>query len=199
MTRSEYDDDDLDIGIGGEFTPYLKFNAKAKEWTWNDEAGPEELTRPKFAIDLANITLGWLRLEEGSAPDWVLDPARGQRAPRPSERHKRAFLVRVEGRDGFEGVGEFSSAAIGVGAAVRTLYQEYRSKADDHPDRIPVVEVTGYTSTKGRFGANYAPQFKITWLGQEVRRDARRDDPAKWCRSAWRPGRGGGGLVAARE
>jgi hypothetical protein len=156
-----FDYDDLDLG-GGEFTPFLKFNAKAKEWTWSGDGGPEEIASPKFVIDLEHIRLGWLRLEEGTRPDWALDPAPGERAPRPSERHKRAFLVRVQGRDGFEGVGEFSSCATGVGAAIRELYRTYKSKVAEHPDRLPVVEVTGYEAIKGRFGTNYSPKFKIT-------------------------------------
>jgi hypothetical protein len=158
-------DEDLDLG-GGDFTPFLKFNAKAKEWLWSGDDGAEEITAPKFVIDLEHIQLGWLRLEEGTRPDWALDPAPGERAPRPSERHKRAFLVRVEGRDGFEGVGEFSSCATGVGAAVRELYRNFRAKAGEHPDRLPVVEVTGYTTTKGRYGTNYAPEFKIVGWAQ---------------------------------
>ena len=158
---SEYDDD-LDLGLMDSFAPRLKFNAKSREWTWYGDDGAEEIEKPRFVIDLANISLGWLRLEEGTAPDWVMDPAPKQRAERPTDRHKRAFLVRVHGRDGFEGVGEFSSCAIGVGAAVRDLHRDYRAKAAEHPGRVPVVEVTGYEARKGRFGTNYSPKFRIT-------------------------------------
>src|SRR5688572_12496166 len=64
----EWMNDDLDIGADGEFTPYLKFNAKSAAWSWHDQDGAAVLTSPRFVMDLANIQTAWVRFDEGSAP-----------------------------------------------------------------------------------------------------------------------------------
>jgi hypothetical protein len=159
-------DDDLDIGGGGGvFVPYLKFNAKTKQWTWRGEDGEVELSStPTFAWDLANIATGWFRFTEGSPPDRVIDGSEG-RAPRPSEQHKRGFVSKVYGRSVFVGTGEFSATAVGLCEAVREVYREFRATQADHPGQVPVVTVTGTSSFKGRFGTNHAPVFKIArWV-----------------------------------
>jgi hypothetical protein len=169
-------DHDLDIGSTGEFSPYLKFNAKTKEWHWRGENGEVVLGSPRFAMDLANIQTGWLRFDEGTAPDRVIDPSPRNRAPRPSERHKRGFVCRVYGRSDFTGPGEFSSNAVGVCSAVRDLYRDFKAQEIGHPGEVPIVMVTGHDSFKGRYGTNYSPVFKITaWI---KRPEEMPDEPA---------------------
>jgi hypothetical protein len=160
-------DDDLDIGATGEFSPYLKFNARTKQWVFRSEDGETNIDSPqmRMAMDLANIQTGWVRFDEGTAPDHVIDPAPRERAPRPSDRHKRGFICRVLGRSSFNGVGEFSSNAVGVCSAVRDLYRDFKAQAPGHPGEVPIVAVTGHDSFKGRYGTNYSPQFAInTWV-----------------------------------
>jgi hypothetical protein len=157
--------DDLDIGADGEFAPYLKFSAKGNEWSWHGEDGAAVLTAPRFAWDIANIQTAWVRFDEGSAPDFVVDPVPGCRAERPSERHKRGFVSRVSSKSSFVGVGEFSSNAVGVCNAAREIYREYKQQAAEHDGDIPVVTAAGSTSFKGRFGTNHAPLLQITgWI-----------------------------------
>jgi hypothetical protein len=157
--------DDLDIGADGEFAPYLKFNAKSNEWSWHGEDGASVLASPRFVMDLVNIQTAWVRFDEGSAPDYAIDPAPGERAERPTERHKRGFLVRVCSKSSFRGTGDFASNAVGVCNAVREIYRQYRQKAGEHPGEVPVISVTGSASFKGRYGTNYSPNLQITgWI-----------------------------------
>jgi hypothetical protein len=166
--------DDLDIGGSGEFTPYLKYNSKSNQWSWRGEDGEVQLASPVFAMDLTNIQTAWLRFDEGAAPDRLIDGADG-RAPRPSNRHKRGFIVRVFSRQSFHGVGEFSSNAIGVCNALKELHQTYRSQAAEHRGQVPVVHVVGTSTFKGRFGSNFAPAFAIkAWV---QRPDVMPDEP----------------------
>jgi hypothetical protein len=157
--------DDLDIGADGEFAPYLKFNAKQDQWSWHGEDGAAVLTSPRFVMDLANIQTAWVRFDEGSAPDYAVDPAPGERAERPTERHKRGFIVRVCSKASFKGTGEFASNAVGVCNAVREIFRQYRQKAGEHPGEVPVISATGSTSFKGRFGTSHAPTLQIAaWV-----------------------------------
>ena len=158
-------DDDLDIGATGEFSPYLKFNAKTPKWSWRSEDSEIDLDQPRFAIDLANIQTAWVRFDEGAAPDRAIDPSPRNRAERPSERHKRGFIVRVYGRNAFKGAGEWSSNAVGVCNAVRELYRAFKAQALGHPGEVPIIAVTGMDSFKSRYGTNYSPQLTITaWI-----------------------------------
>jgi hypothetical protein len=167
-------DDDLDIGASGEFSPYLKYNSKSNQWSWRGEEGEVHLDSPVFAMDLANVQTAWLRFDEGTAPDRLIDGA-GGRAPRPSDRHKRGFVVRVFSRQSFSGAGEFSSNAIGVCNSVRELHQAYRAQAAEHQGQVPIVHVVGTSTFKGKFGSNYAPTLAIKTWGQ--RPDAMPDKP----------------------
>ena len=75
--------EDLDIGASST-TAYLNYNAKTGQLTWHDGDGSTDLDEPvKFVIDLANIVTGWVRLSEGAAPHWRLDPKPGVKAQRP--------------------------------------------------------------------------------------------------------------------
>jgi hypothetical protein len=158
--------DDLDIGATGEAVPHFRFNAKTNEWIDRGEDGEKKMTEPpRFAIDLKNIQTGWLRFDEGTAPDRVVDPAPGVRAERPSERHKRGFVCRIYGRSAFQGVREFSSCAIGLCSAVRDLHREWKAEELGHPGEVPIVAVTGVDAFKSRYGTNYSPRFRITaWI-----------------------------------
>jgi hypothetical protein len=157
--------DDLDIGGSGEFTPYLKFNSKANQWSWRGEESEVQLDNPVFAMDLANIQTAWLRFGEGEAPDRLVDV--GGRAPRPSDRHKRGFIVRVFSRQSFSGAGEFSSNAIGVCNVVKELHRAYKEQAAGHQGQVPIVHVTGTDTFKGKFGSNYTPRLEIkTWVAR---------------------------------
>jgi hypothetical protein len=158
-------DDDLDIGASGDFSPYLKFNAKQNDWAWRSEDGEQKIDAPRFAWDLKNIQTCWLRFDEGAAPDRAIDPSPRNRAQRPSDRHKRGFVSRVFGRTSFTGAGEFSSNAVGVCSAVRELYRDFKAQALGHPGEVPIVAVVGTDSFKSRYGTNYSPRFKITaWI-----------------------------------
>jgi hypothetical protein len=166
MKGDMWSEDDLDIGpSGGEFSPYLKYNAKENWWGYHGDETEKELREPRFAIDLRNIQTGWLRYDEGAAPDRVVDPAPGIRASRPSDRHKRGFIVRVFGRTDFTGAAEFSHNAVGVCSAIRELHRAWRAEELGHPGEVPIVAVVGTDSFKSRYGVNYSPKFKITaWI-----------------------------------
>ena len=50
----------LNLGMSGDFKPYVKFNAKADKWFVPGENGDQEIGRPTFVADFRNIATGWL-------------------------------------------------------------------------------------------------------------------------------------------
>lgn len=156
----------LNIGGSGSIKPYVKFNSKSDKWFTRGVDGQDvEIGRPTFVADLANITTGWLRFQEGQAPERVMDPSLAQPAPSPGEGFKRGFAVLLYSPKYFGGVAEFSSASVHVSNAMRDVYAQFEAERGQHPAQVPVVLCTGSDTMKDRFGTNYKPNLRISqWV-----------------------------------
>lgn len=151
----------LNIVSTGEFTPFVKYNAKADKWFTRQEGEDVEIARPTFVADMKNIQTGWYYFLEGQAPDIVLDADLQTKAAKPSDKHKRGFEMNLFSQNAFGGVVKFSSASMHVCNAIAELYNEYEASAEAKAGKLPVVEVAGSTPQKDKFGTNYKPVFKI--------------------------------------
>jgi hypothetical protein len=157
----------LAIGVTGTIKPYVKVNAKADKWFVRGADGDQEIQRPTFVMDLANIRTGWMRFLEGQAPERVIDPSLDQVAPNPGEGFKRGFVVACFSPKFFGGVAEFSSASIHVSNAVREIYAVFEEQSQNAENRgkVPVVACTGSEAMKDRFGVNYKPTLSLVqWV-----------------------------------
>lgn len=158
----------------GEFTPYLKYNAKAGRFYIRPQGATEdvEIERPRLAFDMANIRTGWLYYAEGSGPEKLWDPSPTQMAPRPPgpKKFKRGFEVMVYGNDQIRGIGvlglrEFSSTANNVIVSIVSMYSEYEAGVADNPGCVPFYACTGVKAIPGSYGTNYEPQFELkAWV-----------------------------------
>lgn len=157
----------------GDFTPYIKYNAKAGRWYVKPEGATEELeiTNPALAFDMANIQTGWLFYAEGSGPEKVWDPSPSVMAAKPPgpRKFKRGFEVMVYGNalvGGKKlGVREFSSTAANVITAMLRMYGEYESAAAANIGKVPVFICKGVKPITGAYGVNYEPQFELqSWV-----------------------------------
>lgn len=151
----------LNIVSSGEFTPFVKYNAKADKWFTRQEGEDVEIARPTFIADLKNIQTGWYLYAEGQAPSIVLDPDLTTKAAKPSDKHKRGFEMHVFSQNSFGGVVKFGSASMHVCNAIAELYNEYEASAEGKAGELPVVECAGSVPQKDKFGTNYKPVFKI--------------------------------------
>lgn len=166
----------LSAGGDGDFTPYLKYNAKAGRFYVRPQNATSdiEVEKPRLAIDLANIKTGWIYYPEGGGapPEKVWDPSLSQQAPRPSgpKKFKRGFEVMVVGGDNIPGVGtlglrEFGSTAGVVIGAILKMYDLYEVGAAQHPDKVPFFRCTQVLGVDGKYGTNYEPVFSlINWV-----------------------------------
>jgi hypothetical protein len=154
----------------GEFTPYIKFNAKAGRWYVRPQgaAADVEVERPLLAFDMANIRTGWLYYAEGSGPEKLWDPSPTQMAPRPPgpRKFKRGFEVMVFGNSDVPGIGklglrEFSSTAGAAISAILQMHAKYEEGLAANPGKVPFYACTGVTAIPGAFGTNYEPVFQL--------------------------------------
>jgi hypothetical protein len=162
----------LNLSVGeGDFTPYLKYNAKAGRFYVKPEGATEEveIVNPFLAIDMANIKTGWLYYAEGSGPEKVWDPSSSQMAPRPPgpKKFKRGFEVMVYGNaivpstNKMLGLREFSSTAGNVISAILRMYAEYEAGAANNPGCVPAYTCNGVKPINGAYGVNYEPLFEL--------------------------------------
>ena len=163
-------------GGGGDFTPVVKFDARAGRMfrvdreqdsggTWSTEN--VEITNGFTAVmDLEKIEVGWLLFAAGVAPQLTLVPL-GQALPaRPSDQHKQGFRVLMKlGKDSGGDVREMAATSKAVLGAMDDLHTAYEVGKAANPGKLPVVALTGskaiVSTGKGQTSTNYAPIFEI--------------------------------------
>src|SRR5262249_45019365 len=155
----------------GDFTPFMKYNAKAGRFYVRAESATEEteITNPLLAFDMANIRTGWIYYSEGTGPQKVWDPSLEMQAVRPPGplKWKRGFEVMVFGNALIPGtsqkigVREFSSTAGNVIGPMLRMYAEYEAGMRMNADKVPVYACTGVKPITGVHGVNYEPLFSL--------------------------------------
>lgn len=159
----------LNITSSGEAKPWVKYNAKADKWFVKKEGADVdvEIGRPTFIADFDNIKTGWFLFMEGQAPNIVYDPSLTQPAPKPSETHKRGFEVMLFSETMFGGAVVMNGASMHICNAINEVYEVYEKDRDANKGMLPVVQCTGSTPQKDKFGTNYRPSFAIVkWVAR---------------------------------
>jgi hypothetical protein len=164
------------VSTGGDFDPYVKYNAKAGRWYVKDGEAESEVQNPTFIADFDNIKTGWLLFLEGQAPSKEWDISLTEPVAKPSDRHKRGFSLRLFSQASFGGVVELSSSSMHLCNAINDLYVAYEAAKADNAGKLPVVKYTGSTPSKDKMGTNYKPNFTIEkWVDRPADFDADSD------------------------
>lgn len=149
---------------GGDFTPYVKYNAKAGRF-YTKEDKPEgaeyEVTNFVAVFDMDNLHTGWFLFAPGVAPIKNMDPSLSEAAPKPGDGFKRGFELHVFSEKNMGGLREFSSTAGAVIEAMNDLYDHWAADKDANAGKLPVVKCAGVTPVTNKHGTNYRPQFEI--------------------------------------
>ncbi len=151
----------MPLVYGDEMTvPYMKFNAKDKKWFVNTKTGDvHEIDPPKLLMELEGLQTGWLRFREAQAPDMVFDPPRAVAAEPDGGNHKRGFRLSVYTKS--YGAREMASNSLMLKRAVKEVYNTWEKHKDQHPGKLPLVEITDHVGVQGQYGINYKPEFAI--------------------------------------
>lgn len=159
-------------GGDGNFTIYLKYNAKAGRWYTKDdkpEAAEYEVTDMTAVFDLQNVRTGWFLFAAGVAPVKQFDPSLTEAAAKPGEGFKRGFEVNVFSGKNIGGVREFASTAGAVIDSINSLYDAYEIAPERAQGKLPVVKCTGVNPVTGKHGTNYSPTLEIVaWVDRPV-------------------------------
>ena len=163
---------------GGEFTPVLKYDARAGRFFRMDrvdngsgfENEPVDITQGiKFIADFENIEVGWIIFTPGAAPDFKLVPIGTQLPDRPSPNHKNGvrFMLKLSKEcGGDKPVREIAGTSKAFLSGIEAVYTQYLAQKDKNPGKLPVLIVDKITPVKTGSGAqsstNYHPQFKIS-------------------------------------
>ena len=167
-----------EASAGGEFTPVLKYDARAGRFfrvdrvdNGNGFASEQvDITQGiKFIADFENIEVGWIVFTPGSAPDFKLVPIGSQLPDRPSPNHKNGlrFMLKLSKEcGGDKPIREIAGTSKAFLSAVEAVYTQYLAQMAKNPGKLPVLTVDKITPVKSGSGAqsstNYHPQFKIS-------------------------------------
>lgn len=162
----------LNLTVGdADFTPFMKYNAKAGRFYIRPDGATEEveIVNPVLAFDMANIRTGWIFYAEGSGPEKVWDPSPTQMAAKPNgpRKFKRGFEVMVFGNGTIPrttqkiGLREFSSTATNVITAILNMHAAFEAGLAANKDKVPVFACEGVKPVAGSYGTNYEPLFAL--------------------------------------
>lgn len=149
---------------GGDFTVYIKYNAKAGRWYTKEdkpEAEEYEVTNMTAVFDMDNLKTGWFLFAPGTAPVKQMDPSLSEASASPGEGFKRGFEIHVYSDKNLGGVREFASTAGVVIDAMNDLHTDWEAQRVSNPGKLPVVKCAGVAAVVGKHGTNYRPQLEI--------------------------------------
>lgn len=149
---------------GGDFTVFVKYNAKAgRFYTKKDEPDAEEFeVKDMTAVfDMDGIQTGWFLFAPGVAPVKHMDPSLSEPAPSPGDGFKRGFQLNLFSEKNLLGLREFSSTAGAVIDAMNELHDHWLADKDKNAGKVPVVKCVGVSPITNKHGTNYKPQFEI--------------------------------------
>jgi hypothetical protein len=163
---------------GGDFTPVLKYDARAGRFFRMDridngngfENEAVDITpMVKFIADFENVEVGWIVFSPGSAPDFKLVPIGNQLPERPSANHKNGlrFMLKLSKEcGGDKPIREIAGTSKAFLSGVEAVYTQYLAQKDKNAGKLPVLVVDKITPVKTGSGAqtstNYHPVFKIS-------------------------------------
>lgn len=156
----------LNIGASGGFKTFIKYNAKAGRWFLRDSDGDKEIPMPLgFVADMDNIATGWMKYQEGQAPQRRFDPDLQTPAPSPGEGFKRGFVMMVFSARFFGGAAEFGGNSIHLANAFKDVYAEWEAARGAHAGKLPVITCETVEPMKDKHGTNYRPKLIIAqWV-----------------------------------
>lgn len=162
----------------GEFTTYVKYNAKEGRW-FTKEDKPDsvefEVKNMTAVFDMENIQTGWFIYPPGGAPIKVFDPSMHEEAPKPGDGYKRGFQLHLFSEKNLLGVREFGATAGVVINAMNSLHTDWEANAAANPGKLPIVKCAGVVAITSKHGKNYEPQLEIVGWAD---RPAELDGPA---------------------
>lgn len=162
-------------GAAGDIMPRIQYDARAGRFflverrqdsggQWVSELSEMPLPM-RLAMDLANIEIGWIRLQ--GAVDFRMVRVGEPMPDCPGEHYRSGFRVTVYRKD--IGIRSFNSTAKAVIGFFDQLHTEWQAQAPNHAREWPIVDITKTTPiTTGnaqQSSTNYAPIGTITdWI-----------------------------------
>ncbi len=148
---------------GGDFTPFLKYNAKAGRFFVRVEGSEQdqEIDKPILVIDMANIKTGLIYFPMNGAPQTIWDTPEVEASTTSAGQWKRGFKVVCYGEQPI-GLREWSSNSINTNAALVKMHQAWEA-SPEHADysKVPWFRNTGVNPIESSFGTNYEPLFEL--------------------------------------
>ncbi len=144
---------------------FIRANLPQNRWWTKTDAGEEPIDMDKgFAVDIKNVTFGWLHIDIG-VRDWQPWPSPSQPTPKPNDNYKNGFSVECWLYDGRKC--EFSGNSFGLGQFIAKLYNQAETMPEFNEGKVPVVQVTSSRPVVVGKGTSYDVGFNIrSWVNR---------------------------------
>lgn len=158
---------------GGDFTPFVKFDARAGRWFTKFNGSDVDITDGFAGVfDFSQVEVGWMIFASGVAPAYVTqDISLGLPQKPQGGDWKQGFKINIALPSSIAGGGarELSSTARAVIQVIDKLHTEFTEAPESAQGKLPVLKMQGTTmvETSGPKGVtrNYAPNLVISgWV-----------------------------------
>ncbi len=164
----------LNLSTGGDFSPFLKYNAKAGRFFVRADDGSDiEIRDPRMAMDFDTIKTGWILFSQSGPPSFVWDE-NSVRGACPGKGWKDGFELLVFSTSkhpkltGVVGTRSWTSNAGATKAGLMSAYRQYEDGKDDHPGCVPIFICNGTELIPGMNGDSFEPVFELeSWVERE--------------------------------
>ena len=174
----------------GNFTPFVKFDARAGRWFRKGdrdkgEMGDVDVTNGFAAVfDFSNIEVGWMLMAAGAAPAYVMNPVAKGLPAKPEGEFKQGFRMKVMLASNLGGgVYELASSAKALIAKIDQAHTVFSTAPEAAQGKLPILAMTGTevietTSPKGTT-RNYAPTLTLNgWMERPAAMNGATGSPA---------------------
>jgi len=147
----------------GGFIQPLRWQSAARIWsTWNDVSRTMvDLAEWTAVVDFGCPRSGWLKIQQGTAPEYVWDAVPGQAGPQPGKDFRYGIAVVLFSLEHLGGVREICTPNPGVCEAISALHVEYEKSPQAAAGMLPIVATGEPKPFSNRYGDFFDPTMTI--------------------------------------
>jgi len=126
-----------------------------------------EIPLTELFVDPGSAKTGYGRLEEGNQPQWTWDVKIGQAGPKPSDKHRRGFFIKVCVPN--RGWADWTSVSTGVLIGFDKIFDDIWKQKNQYPGQIAHLKYCGSKAIRIGKGGTRQPMFElIGWVARHT-------------------------------
>ena len=152
----------------GDFIQPVRWQSTAGFWsTWDDVSRMMvDVAEWTAIVDFRYPRTGWMKIQQGAAPEYVWDAVPGQAGPHPGKDFRYGVAVILFSAEHLGGVRELCTPNPGVCEAISLLHAEYEKSPQAATGMLPLVKTGKPKPFTNRYGDFFDPTMSIASWGK---------------------------------